>query len=203
MTRPRTSPIGSCSSISPIARLQQRNTPRRLTAMIASQSSSVVSSSDFDAASGDRRVVHHHVEPAEPLDRAGDEPVDVVPARDVGVDPDAEPPPPLDTVSVGSPPSRGSRRTSDDDHVRAFLGQPDRDRAPEPRGRAGDDRNPAVQACAGDGSAPFCVGVASGRPGRPPTGASRRPAVSLRSRSRRRPPAEMVDRESAAVAGGR
>ena len=51
ITRPRTSfcgPRGSCVSICCTARLQQRKTPRRLTAIKASQSSSVVSSSPFE-----------------------------------------------------------------------------------------------------------------------------------------------------------
>src|SRR5579871_3956686 len=50
ISRPRASPSGSCSSIAATAARAQRKTPRRLTAMIASQSSSEVSSSGFECA---------------------------------------------------------------------------------------------------------------------------------------------------------
>ena len=66
--RPRASPSGSCSTISPIAARAQRKTPRRLTAMIASQSSSVVSSSGFECAPAMPALRDDHVEAAVALD---------------------------------------------------------------------------------------------------------------------------------------
>src|SRR5581483_5328737 len=108
-TRPRASPRGSCSSICAIARLQPRKTPRRLTAMIASQSCSDVSSSPFEC-----RPAMPALQPITSSRPHRSTAVDT--SRSTSSQREASAsrkrPRSPSSASVGSPPSTGSRRTS-------------------------------------------------------------------------------------------
>src|SRR5581483_11084706 len=108
-TRPRTSPSGSCSSICAIARLQPRKTPRRLTAMIASQSSSDVSSSPFER--GPATPALQTITSSRPhRDTAADTSRSTSSQREASAS--RKRPRTPSSLSVGSPPSTGSCRTS-------------------------------------------------------------------------------------------
>ena len=110
--RPRASPTGSWVSICWTARLQQRNTPRRPTAMIASQSSSPVSSRPFEW--GPATIAFGTITSSRPVrSTAVRTSRSMSPAREAS-DWTNVPRPPCSTIrsTVGRPPSRGSARTS-------------------------------------------------------------------------------------------
>ena len=111
----------------------------------------------------DHRVVDDHVEPAvAELERGRDEPVDVGAAADVGLD-EAR-----DAAGVGD--QLIGRRAADvqrvaadvaDDDARALGGESEAERAPDPRGAAGDDDRAILESRhAADGRGPERVAAA-------------------------------------------
>ena len=92
--------------------------------------------------------MHHHVEPAAPLDRRPHQAIDVVPAGRVGLDEDAAPALLLDQLD-GRPPTL-ARILADvaDHHVGPLGRERQRHRPPEARRSAGDDDRLAGEAAA-------------------------------------------------------
>ena len=138
--RPRASPTSGCVSIWRTAARHSRYGPRRLTAIIASQSVRLGVEQRLRVVARQHGVVDHQVERAGALDRRRDQPLAVGRRRRRrrrrGRRCRRRP---RITSSVGSPPVIGSRRMSASEHVEPVVGQPDRDRPADPRCGARDD----------------------------------------------------------------